>query len=256
MFMPCGSISIKECILTFIEFHGATVNTFLLVFKSLKTVNRQLCTCNPYNGLGSSRLCNKKKKIQRKNPEVIYSEKIMQDCICGTDCFHQSFLMEGYLESSIIYSPLLWLSAAPLTHSSTEADSTSAWLSRGTPRFRHYVRSPLCARVRVCLSARLPKQNANTAERCSERYRQKGKKRSPESRRTGVARVCLLQREGGERNGLRNSEVVQESWAEPQCCVDCVYFSRARQTQKLHQVQHNQRMRLESHIDVLSNRHA
>lgn len=140
--------------------------------------------------------------------------------LCRTASVAQTVFMEGYLESGIINSPLLWLSAAPLTHSSTEADSTSAWLSRGTPRFRHYVRSPLCACVRVCLSVRLLKQNANTAKRCSAWCRLKRKKKkSLESRRTRVVRVCLLQREGRERNGLRNSVVVQESWAEPQCCV-------------------------------------
>lgn len=154
-------------------------------------------------------------EIQRKTQRSSTVRKL-----CRTASVAQTVLMEGYLESSIINSPLLWLSAAPLTHSSTEADSTSAWLSRGTPRFRHYVRSPLCACVRVCLSVRLLKQNANTAERCSAWCRLKKKKKN--LRRVGgrgVVRVCLLQRERRERNGLRNSEVVQESWAEPQCCV-------------------------------------
>lgn len=156
-------------------------------------------------------------EIQRKTQRSSTVRKL-----CRTASVAQTVLMEGYLESSIINSPLLWLSAAPLTHSSTEADSTSAWLSRGTPRFRHYVRSPLCACVRVCLSVRLLKQNANTAERCSAWCRlKKRKKKNP--RRVGgrelCESVCCSVKEGRERNGLRNSEVVQENWAEPQCCV-------------------------------------
>lgn len=170
----------------------------------------------------------------------------MQDCICGTDCFHRSFLMEGYLESSIRNSPLLWLSAAPLTHSSTEADSTSAWLSRGTPRFRHYVRSPLCERACVCACLRGCWSRMLIQRKGAVRDTGGRKKKSPESRRTGVVRVCLLQREGGERSGLRNSEVVQESWAEPQCCVDeterVLFTSAVSQTKNFKYSSHNQQM--------------
>lgn len=138
-------------------------------------------------------------KNTEKNPEVIYSEDIIQDCICGTDCFHRSFLMEGYLESSIINSPLLWISTAPLTHSSTEADSTSAWLSRGTPRFRHYVRSPRCKRACACVCLRGCWSRMLIQWKGAVRDTGRRKKKPPESRRTGVVWDYLLQREGGER---------------------------------------------------------
>ncbi len=157
--------------------------------------------------------------------------------------------MEGYLESSIINSPLLWLSAAPLTHSSTEADSTSAWLSRGTPRFRHYVRSPLCevcVRVRVCECVSLWGCWSRMLIQQKGAVRDTGgrEKKSPESRRTGVVRFCLLQCEGEERSGLRNSDVVQESWAEPQCCVDETEWVRFTSAERVRHktsntVQHN-----------------
>ncbi len=82
------------------------------------------------------------------------------------------------------------------------------------PPLRVCVRVCECVCLRGCWSRMLIQQKGAVRDTGGR------EKKSPESRRTGVVRFCLLQCEGEERSGLRNSEVVQESWAEPQCCVD------------------------------------
>ncbi len=184
----------------------------LLVFKNLETVNWQHWTCNSYNGHSS--------KYPREKPRGHLQWGYCAGLHLWHRLFHWSFLMEGYLESSIINSPLLWLCSS--------SDSLLHWSRQhvcltltGHPQIQTLCKEPplRSVRVRVCLSvscwSRMLIQQRGAVRDTGGR-----EKKSPESRRTGVVRFCLLQCEGEERSGLRNSDVVQESWAEPQCCVD------------------------------------
>lgn len=136
-------------------------------------------------------------KNPQKNSEVIYSEDIMQD-------WHRLFSLE--LSDGGLFGEQHYKFSSALTLCSS-SDSLLHWSRQhvcltltGHPQIQTLCKEPsLQACMRVCLSARLLKQNANTVERCSERHRQKKKKKPPESRRTGVVWDYLLQREGGER---------------------------------------------------------
>ncbi len=191
-----------------------TVKTFLLVFKNLETRKRQHWTCNSYNGHSS--------KKSREKPRG----HLQWGYYAGLHLWHRLFspeLFDGGLFGEQHYK---FSSALTLCSSS---DSLLHWSRQhvcltltGHPQIQTLCKEPpLRACVRVCECVCLWGCWSRMLIQWKGAVRDTGgRKKSPESRRTGVVRVCLLQREGGERNGLRNSEVVQESWAEPQCCVD------------------------------------
>lgn len=182
------------------------------------SINWQHWTRNYYNGHSS---CKKIKINPGTNTEVIYSEDIMQDCICGTDRFQQSFFDGGLFgKRHYTFSSALTLSSSSdsLLHGSRHRQHVCLTLT-GHPQIQTLCKEPPlrvceCVCLWGCWSRMLIQRKGAVRDAGWRR-----KKTSPESRRTRVVRVCLLQREGRERNGLRNSEVVQESWAEPQCCV-------------------------------------
>lgn len=128
-------------------------------------------------------------KNPQKNSEVIYSEDIMQD-------WHRLFSLE--LSDGGLFGEQHYKFSSALTLCSS-SDSLLHWSRQhvcltltGHPQIQTLCKEPplrvcVCARVRVCLSVRLLKQNANTAERCSERYRRKKKKNL---RRVGGRELC------------------------------------------------------------------
>ncbi len=191
-----------------------TVKTFLLVFKNLETRNRQHWTCNSYNGHSS--------KKSREKPRG----HLQWGYYAGLHLWHRLFspeLFDGGLFGEQHYK---FSSALTLCSSS---DSLLHWSRQhvcltltGHPQIQTLCKEPplracMCVCECVCLWGCWSRMLIQWKGAVRDTG---GRKKSPESRRTGVVRVCPLQREGGERSGLRNSEVVQESWAEPQCCVD------------------------------------
>ncbi len=191
-----------------------TVKTFLLVFKNLETRNRQHWTCNSYNGHSS--------KKSREKPRG----HLQWGYYAGLHLWHRLFspeLFDGGLFGEQHYK---FSSAMTLCSSS---DSLLHWSRQhvcltltGHPQIQTLCKEPpLRACVRVCECVCLWGCWSRMLIQWKGAVWDTGGRKN--LRRVGGRELCesvCCSVKEGERSGLRNSEVVQESWAEPQCCVD------------------------------------